>query len=69
MALMDPTTHKRFLDYRQRHGYFGKSSPMLGAADFEAADAEQRALDAKGDARSDEEEERFGDLSALLFRD
>ena len=66
---IDPTTHKRFLDYRQRHSYFGKASAMLTQEEFIAADAEQRALDARGDARTDEEEERFVDLCALLFRD
>ncbi len=66
---MDPTTHKRFLDYRERHAYFGASHKQLSADEFTAADAEQRALDEKGDARSDEEEVRFAELSALLFRD
>ena len=42
---------------------------MLTQEEFIAADAEQRALDARGDARTDEEEERFVDLCALLFRD
>lgn len=66
---MDPTTHKRFLEYRQRHEYFGTGKPILGADDFAAADAEQRDLEAKGDARSDEEEERYAELSSMLFRD
>lgn len=70
MRPVDPTTHKRFLDYRERHVYFGAKEKLLGPEEFEAADAEQRALDAKGEgARDDEEEERFVELSKLLFRD
>ena len=66
---MDPIVHKRFLDYRETHVYFGGKTPMLNAAEFQEADAEQRLLDAKGDARDDEEEARFALLSKLLFRD
>ena len=66
---MDQATHARYLDYRERHGYFGKLKPILGKAEFEAADREQRELEAKGEARDDEEEARFAELSALLFRD
>ncbi|MBX3217480.1 MAG: hypothetical protein KF850_35945 [Labilithrix sp.] len=66
---MDPETHKRFLEYRDRHGYFGATGPMLTRDQFVAADAEQRALDAKGEARDDEEELRWAELSKLLFRD
>ncbi len=67
---MDPAVHKRFLDYRERFQYFGrKSAAQLDYAAFAAADAEHRALAAKGDARDDEESARFEDLSKLLFRD
>jgi len=67
---MDAETHKRFLDYRERHTYFGKSVPLLSMAEFETADREQRALAAKGEeARDDEEEARFSELSRVLFRD
>lgn len=66
---MDPETHKRFLDYRERHAYFGGTKPMLTREQFVAADAEQRELDAKGDDRDDEEEARWAELSTLLFRD
>ena len=67
---MDAETHKRFLDYRERHTYFGKARPLLSMPEFEAADREQRALAAKGeDARDDDEEARFEELSRLLFRD
>jgi hypothetical protein len=68
---MDPTVHKRFLDYRERYLYFAKGVklPELKAAEFTAADAEHRSLEAKGDARDDEEEARFLELAKLLFRD
>lgn len=67
---MDPTTHKRYLEYRERHVYFGATKPQLGRDAFLAADAEQRALEAKGeDGRTDEEEQRFVELCKVLFRD
>ena len=67
---MDPATHTRYLDYRERHAYFGKAKPILAMAEFEALDREQRALDAKGEEkRDDEEESRFQELCVLLFRD
>jgi len=67
---MDPQTHKRFLDYRERFGYFGRAGmTILGPTEFEASDAEHRALAAKGDARDDDEEARFTELAKVLFRD
>ena len=66
---MDEATHKRFLEYRERHVYFGAKKKLLGPDDFVAFDAEQRSLAAIGDARDDEEEARFAELSAILFRD
>jgi len=68
---MDPDQHKRFLDYRDRHVYFGKESgrPPLSMDEFAKMDTEQRALEARGDARDDEEEARFAQLCQLLFRD
>jgi hypothetical protein len=68
---MDPATHKRFLEYRDRFVYFGKETKkdILGPDDFAAADAEHRQLVAKGDTRDDEEEARFVELSRRLFRD
>jgi hypothetical protein len=67
----DPQVHKRFLDYRDRFTYFAKGAHarVLSYEEFAAADAEQRALDAKGDARDDEEEERLAELNRALFRD
>ena len=69
---MDQPTHKRFLDYRERHVYFGAETrrPALTAKEFASADAAQRTLDAMGEeGRDDEEEARFRELSKLLLRD
>ncbi len=68
---MDPRQHKRFLDYREQYGAFGsKAQPApLSAGAFAAADDEYRALDARGDARDDEEQARYVELARLLFRD
>lgn len=69
VRLVDPETHRRYLDYRDRHGYFGATTPILTREEFLALDAEQRALDAKGESRDDEEEARWEELSKLLLRD
>jgi hypothetical protein len=68
---LDPKVHARYLDYRERYIYFAKGlkAPQLSGDDFATADAEYRVLDAKGDAREDEEEVRFAELAKLLFRD
>lgn len=67
---MTPESHKRYLDYREQHAYFGRQTKMLTMAEFETADREQRELDAKGEgARDDDEELRFQELNQLLFRD
>ena len=68
---MDPGLHKRFLDYRDSYVYFGKETgrPALTVDEFTTADAEQRALAARGDGRDDEEEARFVELCRILFRD
>jgi hypothetical protein len=67
---VDRETHQRYLDYRERHAYFGATTPILAKEAFLVADEEQRSLDRKGeDGRDDEEEARFAELSKLLFRD
>ena len=69
---MDPNTHKRFLEYRERYVYFGAETrrPVLTSDEFTAADAEQRTLASMGEeGRDDEEEARFATLSKMLFRD
>ncbi len=67
---MDRDVHARYLRYREAFSYFALAGTVqLDAAAFEAADAEQTALEKKGDKRTDEEEERFIDLSVMLFRD
>jgi hypothetical protein len=66
---MDPLVHKRFLEYRERYVYFGRTVRVLTSDEFAIADAEHRALAAQGDDRDDEEEERLVALARLLFRD
>ncbi len=66
---MDPTVHKRFLDYRELFLYFGRKITLLSADEFAKADAEHGVLAAKGKGRSDSEEARFRELARLLFRD
>lgn len=67
----DPAVHKRYLEYRERHAYFGNQlTKLLTMAEFVPLDAEHLALDAKGeDARDDEEAARYEEVAALLFRD
>jgi hypothetical protein len=66
----DVHVHKRFLDYRERHVYFGKKLRMLDYEEFAKLDHEQRALEKLGEeGRDDEEEARFRTLSTVLFRD
>jgi hypothetical protein len=66
----NPAVHKRYLEYRDKHGYFGKLTPQLSMAEFEALEVEFVVLDAKGeDARDDEEAERYAEVAKLLFRD
>lgn len=69
IAAVDPAVHKRYLEYRERHRYFGGAAALLTREEFVDADTEQRALDAKGEARDDDEEARFAELSQALFRD
>ncbi len=66
---MDRRVHKRYLDYRERHGYFGWRKPLLSSADYVRLDQEAAALEAVGDARDDEEEERWRALLYVLLRD
>ena len=67
---MDPATHKRYLDYRARHGYFGRDLPLLSMPDYADAEREHRVLAAKGEgARDDDEEARFAELSRVLLCD
>ena len=66
----DPAVHKRYLEYRDKHGYFGKDTAQLTMAQFETLEGEFLLLEAKGEhARDDEEHERWEDLARLLFRD
>jgi len=70
IAFMDAAVHKRFLDYRERHEYFGRKQKVLSYDEFAPLDAEQRELARKTEEeRDDEEEARFVELSKILFRD
>ncbi len=66
---MEKDVHKRYLEYRDLHVYFGGKKPLLSAADFTAADAEYGVLRDKGEGREDEEEARLKELATLLHRD
>lgn len=62
----DPAQHKRFLDYRDLHQYFGSKKPPLVWEAFQALDNEYRSLATR--ERDDEEEARFDELATLLHR-
>jgi hypothetical protein len=69
-GLKDPAAHKRYLEYRDKHVYFGSQTPRLSMAEFEALETEFLVLDAKGeDGRDDEEAARFDEVAKLIFRD
>lgn len=68
-SAVDHDTHKRYLDYRETHGYFGRSSPVMTAEQFAQAEISWAELAAKGDRRDDDEEARFVALSRALFKD
>ena len=66
----DRQAHKRYLEYRDRHSYFGKSEKLLTLEEYSPLETELAALEAKGeDGRDDEEEARFSELAKWLFRD
>ena len=66
----DPQAHKRYLEYRERHSYFGKAEKLLSLADYVPLEKELAELDAKGEERRDDEEAaRFEELARVLFRD
>ncbi len=65
----DANVHKRFLDYRERHVYFGKNMRMLDYTEFAKLDEEQRALDKMGDDRDDDDEARLRVLTIALLMD
>jgi hypothetical protein len=69
MMKHDVRIHKRFLDYQERHVYFGRNIRLLAYEEFATLDTELAALDAKGVARDDEEEARFEELTEFLLLD
>jgi hypothetical protein len=67
---MDRQAHKRYLEYRDRHSYFGKTEKVLTLAEYIPLEIELSELEIKGeDGRDDEEEARFAELARILFRD
>ena len=67
---MERDVHARFLRYREAFAYFALAGRnQLSPGEFEPLDAEQLALQRKGATRTDEEEARFEELNAILFRD
>ncbi|CAN5922950.1 hypothetical protein BH11MYX4_BH11MYX4_54140 [soil metagenome] len=67
---MDRQAHKRYLEYRDRHSYFGKMEQVLPLAEYIPLEIELSELEIKGeDGRDDEEEARFAELARILFRD
>lgn len=66
---MDHAGHKKYLEYRERHTYFGVQRRALSREEFAGADAEWCTLAVLGSARDDEDEERYAELSYLLHRD
>jgi hypothetical protein len=65
---MERRVHKRYLDYRDCHVYFGRKKPPLSAADFVRMDAELGELEKRRGELDDEEAARFGALMTLLHR-
>jgi len=67
---MDRQAHKRYLEYRDRHSYFGKMERLLTLVEYVPLEKELAELEFKGeDGRDDEEEVRFQELAKVLFRD
>jgi len=70
---MNRSLHKRYIDYREKHVYFGhpdgRQTPVLSPEAFTEADAEYGILRTKGKARTPAEEKRFLVLETLLFFD
>jgi hypothetical protein len=66
----DRQAHKRYLEYRDRHSYFGKSEQLLTLEEYIPLEIELAELEAKGeDDRDDEEQVRYAELAKILFRD
>ena len=66
----DRQVHKRYLEYRDRHSYFGKVERLLTLAEYIPLEIELAELEIKGeDHRDDEEEARFAVVARILFRD
>jgi hypothetical protein len=70
---MDPKTHRRYLEYREKYVYFvrGENKPAVHSqTEFMALEAELKLLEAKGEeGRDDEEAARFEELLRELLLD
>ncbi|MEC7519959.1 MAG: hypothetical protein VYE22_08850 [Myxococcota bacterium] len=68
---MDPRAHRRFLDYVDKHVYFGGPDlPKLGREQWLELDAERAAFEARDpDSLDDDERRRFRALRRLLLVD
>lgn len=60
-------THQNYLDYRDRHTYFGGATRLLTLTEFAALEAEHATL-LHAD-RGDEDEARLDTLVAILLLD
>ena len=67
--MTDSTIHRLFLDYRERHAYFGRSQAMLTFDEFVTREDERRELLTKGETRTDDEEARLAELEVELLHD
>lgn len=65
---MNPLSHKRYLDYRERHSYFGGRLALLSMGEFDAAERELAELSAKA-RRDDDDDARIAELERMLLRD
>ncbi len=66
---MDRETHLRYLEYLDRHEYFGKTQRRLTREQFLLLDQEERMLTGLGESRDDEQEARWAEVTKVLFRD
>ncbi len=66
---MNTRDHSDYLDYRDRHVYFGQNKPPMTFEAFAPLELEWRELESLGDARSAEQELRYVELSQALHHD
>ncbi len=64
---MNPTQHRRYLDYIDRFEYFGRAKTKMSQETFVKLDSEY--LELLNRKREDEEEVRFAEIANELLRD